>query len=70
METAAEHESIVVSFSLFPEADRDRKGGERGIIIVRCPHRQGAILQGWSENNLVRFGDLHFQVAFQVQTQI
>ena len=64
METAAEHETksrLVFLISL-----RDRKGGEWGIIIVRCPQRLGAILHGWSEDNLLRLRELHLPILIAI----
>ena len=66
METAAEHETDEKSSRFLNFPPRDRKGGERGIIIVRCPQRLGAILHGWSEDNLLRLRELHMHILVAI----
>ena len=69
METAAEHETDegrLVFFISLPEIGKE---GERGIIIVRCPQRQGAMLCGWSEDSLTRLGDPHQNILVAICIQ-
>ena len=61
METTAEHETDEGRLVFFISLGEIGKEGERGIIIVRCPQRRGAILHGWSDN-LLRLGELHIHM--------
>ena len=66
--------STRVSFSLFPflypkaKQRSERRGKGHNYCVVPSSPRRGAILHGWSENNLERFGDINLQVALHKQT--